>query len=43
MIYAHKRRVTIGRCIEDLEYMMLAGMPADFANRVRYLPLSAST
>lgn len=39
VIYAHKRRVSLGRCIEDLEYMMLAGIPEDFANQVRYLPL----
>lgn len=41
VIYAHKRKVAFGRCIEDLEYMALAGIPEDFANRVRYLPLSA--
>jgi hypothetical protein len=36
---AHKRRVSLDRCIEDLEYMMLAGIPEDFANQARYLPL----
>ena len=41
VIYAPKRQVSVGRCIEDLEYMMLAGIPTDFANRVRYLPLAA--
>jgi Domain of unknown function (DUF5615) len=39
IIYAHKRQVTVGRCIEDLEYMMLAGVPEDFANHVRFIPL----
>ena len=40
VIYAPKRQVAIGRCIEDLEYMMLAGVPEDFTGRVRYLPLA---
>lgn len=39
VIYAHKRRVSIGRCVEDLEYMVLVGIAEDFADRVCYLPL----
>ena len=39
VIYAHKLRVSLGRCIEDLELLAQAGFPEDFANRVYYLPL----
>ena len=39
VIYGHQRRVTIGQCVRDLEFLCLAGEPADFANRVTYLPL----
>src|SRR4051812_4530459 len=34
VIYAHQRRVTIGQCVDDLEFLALAGEPADFADRV---------
>jgi hypothetical protein len=39
VIYAHQLRVTIGKCIADLELLALAGTLEDFANRVEYLPL----
>jgi predicted nuclease of predicted toxin-antitoxin system len=39
VIYAHKLRVSIGRCIEDLELLAQAGFPEDFVNRVYHLPL----
>ena len=39
VIYAHQLRVTIGKCIADLEVLTQAGTPEDFANRVEYLPL----
>jgi predicted nuclease of predicted toxin-antitoxin system len=39
VIYAHQRRVSIGRCIEDLELLAQAGSAEDFVNRVYYLPL----
>jgi hypothetical protein len=41
VIYAHQRRVTIGQCIEDLEFLALAGEPDDFAGKVEYLPLKS--
>jgi uncharacterized protein with PIN domain len=39
VVYAHQLRVTIGRCINDLEIIAQAGEPEDFAGRVEYLPL----
>ena len=39
IIYAHQLRVTIGRCISDLEIIAKAGEPEDFHNRVEHLPL----
>jgi predicted nuclease of predicted toxin-antitoxin system len=39
VIYAHQLRVTIGRCISDLEVIAKAGEPEDLHNRVEHLPL----
>lgn len=39
VIYAHQQDVSIGRCVQDLEVIALAGTEADVANRVIYLPL----
>jgi hypothetical protein len=39
VIYGHQRRVTLGKCVRDLELLCAAGEPADFADRVIYLPL----
>jgi predicted nuclease of predicted toxin-antitoxin system len=39
VIYAHQLRVSIGRCVEDLELLAKTGFPEDFANSVYYLPL----
>ena len=39
VIYAHQLRVTIGRCITDLEIIAKAGEPEDLHNRVEHLPL----
>jgi Domain of unknown function (DUF5615) len=39
VIYAHQLRVTIGRCINDLEIIAKAGEPTDIHNRVEHLPL----
>jgi hypothetical protein len=39
IIYGHALRVTIGRCIGDLEVLSLLEMPASFLNRIEYLPL----
>jgi predicted nuclease of predicted toxin-antitoxin system len=39
VIYAHQLRVTIGRCISDLEIIAKVGEPADLHNGVEHLPL----
>ena len=39
VIYAHQDTVSIGQCVQDLEFLAQAGHPEDFENRVEYLPL----
>jgi hypothetical protein len=39
LIFAHQLRVTIGKCVEDLEFLAKAGEPKDLADRVEFLPL----
>lgn len=39
IIYAHQRHVSIGQCVRDLDFLGQAGSPADFENRVYFLPL----
>ena len=39
VIYAPQLALSIGQFIEELEVLAKAGLPADFANRVQYLPL----
>lgn len=39
VIYAPQLALTTGQFIEQLEILARAGLPADFANRVQYLPL----
>ncbi|HZT40905.1 MAG TPA: DUF5615 family PIN-like protein [Chthonomonadaceae bacterium] len=39
VIYARQNVLSVGKCIEDLELLALAGLPEDFANQVQYLPL----
>jgi Domain of unknown function (DUF5615) len=39
VIYAHQIRVSIGRCVQDLEIIAKAGEPADLMNGVMFLPL----
>lgn len=39
IIYAHQIRVAIGICVRDLELIAKAGNPAEFHNKVEYLPL----
>jgi uncharacterized protein with PIN domain len=39
VIYAHQLRITIGRCVQDLELIASAAYPEEMANRVEYLPL----
>ena len=38
VIYAHQLRITIGRCVNDLELIAKVGEPEELANRVEYLP-----
>ena len=39
VVFARQSRVSIGKCIRDLEIIAKVGNPKDFANRVQYLPL----
>jgi hypothetical protein len=39
IIYAHQLRVSIGRCVQDLEIIAKAGEPAELLNGVMFLPL----
>ncbi|MDT8405516.1 MAG: hypothetical protein RQ738_13165 [Sulfuriflexus sp.] len=39
VIYAHQMRITIGRCVEDLELIAKLAEPEELANRVEFLPL----
>ena len=39
VIYAHQLRITIGRCVQDLELIAKLAEPEELANRVEYLPL----
>ena len=39
VIYAHQLRVSIGRCVQDLEIIAKAGEPAELLNGVMFLPL----
>jgi hypothetical protein len=39
VIYAHQLKITIGRCVHDLELIAKAAEPEEMANRVEYLPL----
>ncbi len=39
VIYAPQLALTIGQFIDELELIAKAGKPADFADRVTYLPL----
>jgi hypothetical protein len=38
IVYAHQLRVSIGRCVEDLELIAKSGEPADLMNQVIFLP-----
>jgi hypothetical protein len=37
--YAPQLELSIGQFIEELEILAKAGLPADFVNRVQYLPI----
>jgi hypothetical protein len=39
IVYAHQLRVSVGRCIEDLEIIAMVGEETDLLNEVKYLPL----
>ena len=39
VIYAHQLRISIGRCIQELEFIAKAGEPEDLIDRVQFLPL----
>jgi hypothetical protein len=39
VVYAHQIKVTVGRCIDDLELIAKASEPHEWVNRVEYLPL----
>ena len=39
VIYAHQLRITIGRCVHDLELIAKVAEPEEMANWVEYLPL----
>jgi len=39
LIYAHQLRVSIKRCVQDLEIIAKAAAPSDLVNGVMFLPL----
>ncbi len=39
IVYAHQLRVSVGKCIQDLELIAATGYPQEFLNQVQYLPL----
>lgn len=39
VIYAYQWRVSIGKCVQDLEIIAKASFPEELADRVIYLPL----
>ena len=39
IVYGHQLKVTIGECINDLEIIAKVTDPADWSDRVNYLPL----
>jgi hypothetical protein len=39
VIYAHQMRVSIGKCVQDLEMTAKVGEPADLMNGIMFLPL----
>jgi hypothetical protein len=39
VIYAHKLKVSVGNCIQDLEIIAQSANSEELANRVQYLPL----
>lgn len=39
VVYAHQVGVTIGKCVHDLALIAEASEPADWSDRLEYLPL----
>ena len=39
VIYAPQMELSVGQFVEELEMLAKAGLPADFVNRVQYLPI----
>jgi hypothetical protein len=39
VIFARHQKVSVGKCIEDLEMIVQVANSEDLANRVEYLPL----
>jgi hypothetical protein len=39
LVYAHQLRVSIGRCVEDLELIAQATNPDEWLGKVTFLPL----
>jgi hypothetical protein len=39
VVYAHQMRVSIGKCIHDLNLIAKVGEIGDLANKVQFLPL----
>lgn len=39
VIYIHLLRISIGKCIEDLEFLSLAANKEDLENQIVFLPL----
>jgi len=39
LVYGHQLNVTVGQCVDDLELIAQASEPAEWTNRLTYLPL----
>jgi predicted nuclease of predicted toxin-antitoxin system len=39
VVYAHQLRVSVGRCVADLELIANGSSPVEMTNRVEFLPL----
>ena len=39
VVYAHQLQVSIGKCVEDLEFIAKVGEPVDLMDQVFFLPL----
>ncbi|MBM4174948.1 MAG: hypothetical protein FJ213_02085 [Ignavibacteria bacterium] len=41
LIYAHPMRITIGKCVKDLELIALSLLPDEMKNQIIFLPLKS--